>query len=174
MVTHLPIFFLSKVTAIINIRQTLPDDSSFKIGLNLSYSKDVVQKYIHIFFCLISSIQSHQQRIATLYLPFISIILENKHRLTPKETLPCPTSSSTLNTHQHSSSNTLDSSHSRTLPSDASLDSALSVSARESGVSSGDSSLTPRSSQSLTRRYQKDPSVFAMISGQGTFIQYLT
>ena len=64
--------------------------------------------------------QSHQQRIATLYLPFVGIILENKHRLTPSETLPAAggNSSATPATSSGVDTNT---SKSSSLPRDASF-----------------------------------------------------
>lgn len=43
----------------------------------------LIQLYVyHIYY------QSQQARITSLYLPFLMVILENKNRLTPKETLP--------------------------------------------------------------------------------------
>ena len=64
--------------------------------------------------------QSHQQRIATLYLPFVGIILENKHRLTPSETLPPPGGNSTA-TPATSSGVDTNTSKSSSLPRDASF-----------------------------------------------------
>ena len=65
--------------------------------------------------------QSHQQRIATLYLPFVGIILENKHRLTPSETIPAAAGGNSSATPATSSGVDTNTSKSSSLPRDASF-----------------------------------------------------
>ena len=65
--------------------------------------------------------QSHQQRVATLYLPFISIILENKHRLIPSDSNLNQTTNNNTPAPSSLATSATESSKSSSLPRDASL-----------------------------------------------------
>jgi hypothetical protein len=127
-------------------------------------------------------LQAQQSRLASLYLPLLSIILENKHRLTPATTpAGAPDSASVA----HSSLSTATDSSSTQPPppvrfgmgghfdSSVSLDrvtiaSSLSGHSGVDGGGGGGGGQGQARSASSLPRYQKDPSVFAMIAGQGS------
>ena len=136
-------------------------------------------------FCLLNTVsfllKAHQARIANLYLPFLTIILENKARLTGKDSAqstPSPASfpngdSAPPPTPASGGAPAL--SYAPQSQPETPVRSAASLPSYNSSVSL-DSSMSPHSA--ATRLAVRDPGVFAMISGQGrrpvsAFIRYL-
>ena len=123
----------------------------------------------HIFWwCAITecialvALQSSQARIAALYLPLLTIIIENKTRLQPKDSAPPPPCMAVNG--DALADTTLSSRRSST----AALGSYTSqMSLDQASLASGMSSVSQQ------RPPVRDPNVFSMISGQGYFRLYV-
>jgi len=107
------------------------------------------------------ALQSSQARIAALYLPLLTIIIENKTRLQPKDSAPPPPCMA--------------------VNGDALADTTLSSRRSSSALGSYTSQMSldqaslasGMSSVSQQRPPVRDPNVFSMISGQGYFRLYV-
>lgn len=106
------------------------------------------------------ALQSSQARIAALYLPLLTIIIENKTRLQPKDSVPLPPSSAVNG--DVLGDMTLPSRRSSTL---GSYNSQMSLD--QASLASGLSSVSQQ------RPPVRDPTVFGLISGQGYFCLYV-
>jgi len=116
--------------------------------------------YISLFICcpvFLWWMQSSQARISALYLPLLTIVIENKTRLQPKDSAP-PMSGV----------------NGDTLPADLTLSSRRSstLNSYNSQMSLDQASLASGlSSISQQRPTVRDPNVFSLISGQGLSLQ---
>ena len=109
----------------------------------------------HLLYCVLA-FQSSQARISALYLPLLTIIIENKTRLQTKYSAPAPPGLAVNGDAQSELSNRW-SSTLGSYTSQASLDQA--------SLSSGLSSISQQ------RPAVRDPNVFSLISGQsGQFL----
>jgi len=97
-------------------------------------------------------LQSSQARISALYLPLLTIIIENKTRLQPKDSAP-PATGTTVN------GDTLPDMSSRRSSTLGSYTSQMSLD--QASLASGLSSVSQQ------RPTVRDPNVFSLISGQG-------
>jgi len=101
------------------------------------------------------SLQSSQARISALYLPLLTIVIENKTRLQPKDSAP-PVPGVALN------GDTLPDMSSRRGSTLGSYTSQVSLD--QASLSSGMSSVSQQ------RPTVRDPNVFSLISGQGQYV----
>jgi len=105
--------------------------------------------------CVFVALQSSQARIAALYLPLLTIIIENKTRLQVRDSAPAPPSVA-MNGDAPPES-TLSSRRSSTL---GSYNSQISLD--QASLASGLSSVSQQQRPAV-----RDPNVFSLISGQG-------
>jgi len=110
--------------------------------------------------CNATLLQSSQARIAALYLPLLTIIIENKTRLQPKDNAPPPPCAAVNG--DALADTTLSSRRSSALGSYSSQ-----MSLDQASLASGVSSVSQQ------RPTVRDPNVFSLISGQGYFVLYI-